>query len=138
MMIGTTAEWFNTSAFQQLQPNGQPQRFGNEGRNVVEGPGFTQWDVAAIKNFRIRESKTLQFRAEFFNIFNQTNYRLPNNDINSRNFGKILGALDPRLIPSNSCSRARRASPLSNAGIASGFAVIFGLLSRGTSRPVDW
>ena len=94
----TTAEWFNTSAFQQLQPNGQPQRFGNEGRNIVEGPGFTQWDVAAIKNFRIRESKTLQFRAEFFNIFNQTNYRLPNNDINSPNFGKIQGALDPRLI----------------------------------------
>jgi hypothetical protein len=94
----TTAEWFNTSAFQQLQPNGQPQRFGNEGRNIVEGPGFTQWDVAASKNFRIRESKTLQFRGEFFNIFNQTNYRLPNNDINSPNFGKIQGALDPRLI----------------------------------------
>jgi hypothetical protein len=98
MMIGATAEWFNTSAFQQLQPNGQPQRFGNEGRNIVEGPGLTEWDVAAIKNFRIHESKTLQFRAEFFNVFNQTNYRLPNNDINSRNFGKIQGVLDPRLI----------------------------------------
>jgi hypothetical protein len=60
--------------------------------------GFTKWDVAAIKNFRIRESKTLQFRAEFFNIFNQTNCRLPNNDINSPNFGKIQGALDPGLI----------------------------------------
>jgi hypothetical protein len=94
----TTAEWFHTSAFQQLQHNDQPQRFGKEGRNIVEGPGFTQWDVAAIKNFRIRESKTLQFRAEFFNIFNQTNYHLPNNDINSPNFGKIQGALDPRLI----------------------------------------
>jgi len=94
----TTAEWFNTGAFQQLQPGGQPARFGNEGRNVVEGPGFTQWDFSAIKNFRIRESTSLQFRAEFFNIFNQTNYRLPNNDINSPNFGKIQGALDPRLI----------------------------------------
>ncbi len=93
----TTAEWFNTAAFQQLRP-GQPQRFGNEGRNVVEGPGFKQWDVSAIKNFRIRENKTLQFRAEFFNVFNQTNYRLPNNDINSPNFGKIQGSLDPRLI----------------------------------------
>jgi hypothetical protein len=94
----TTAEWFNTGAFQQLQPGGQAARFGNEGRNVVEGPGFTQWDFSAIKNFRIRESTSLQFRAEFFNIFNQTNYRLPNNDINSPNFGKIQGALDPRLV----------------------------------------
>ena len=94
----TTAEWFNTSAFQQLQPNGQPERFGNEGRNIVEGPGFAQWDFSAIKNFRIRESKTLQFRAELFNIFNESNYRLPNNDINSPNFGRIQGALDPRLV----------------------------------------
>ena len=46
----TTAEWFNTGAFQQLQPGGQAARFGNEGRNVVEGPGFTQWDFSAIKN----------------------------------------------------------------------------------------
>ena len=56
---------------------------------MIEGPGFTQWDLSAIKNIRIRESTSLQFRAEFFNIFNQTNYRLPNNDINSPNFGKI-------------------------------------------------
>jgi hypothetical protein len=94
----TTAEWFNTAAFQQLQPNGQAARFGNEGRNVVEGPGFAQWDFSALKNFRVTESKSLQFRAEFFNVFNHANDRLPNNDINSPNFGKIQGALDPRLI----------------------------------------
>jgi hypothetical protein len=82
----TTAEWFNTSGFQQLQPNGQPERFGDEGRNIVEGPGFAQWDFSAAKNFRFSESKTLQFRTEFFSIKQTT---APNNDINSPNFRKI-------------------------------------------------
>ncbi len=96
----TTAQWFNKSAFQQLFPvnDGPTQFFGNEGRNVVEGPGLSVWDFSALKNIRIRESKSVQFRAEFFNLFNHANYTLPNNDISSPNFGKIQGALNPRLI----------------------------------------
>jgi len=93
-------QWFNTAAFQQLtqDPNSPVQQFGNAGRNIVQGPGFQQWDFSALKNIRIAEAKELQFRAEFFNIFNHPNFRLPDSDINSRTFGQIQEALPPRLV----------------------------------------
>src|SRR5579884_843115 len=52
--------------------------FGNEGRNSFRAPGLWQWDLAADKNFRIFESTQLQFRSEFFNVLNHTNFGLPN------------------------------------------------------------
>jgi hypothetical protein len=95
----TPQEWFNTGAFQRLNLAQTPAGvYGTEGRNVVEGPGFAQWDFSAFKDFRVTESKTLQFRAEFFNLFNRTNFRLPNSDISSPTFGQIQQALAPRLV----------------------------------------
>ena len=92
-------EWFNVAAFQQLDPGANAGQFGTEGRNVVEGPGFSNWDFSALKNFRVTEGKNLQFRAEFFNLFNHPNFLLPNNDIsNTGTFGKITGARDGRLV----------------------------------------
>jgi carboxypeptidase family protein len=95
----TVQEWFNTNAFQRLDLSTTPAgAYGTEGRNVVEGPGLAQWDFSAFKTIRITESKNLQLRAEFFNIFNRTNFRLPNSDISSPTFGQIQAALQPRLI----------------------------------------
>ncbi len=95
----TVQQWFNTSAFQRLDLSTTPAGvYGSEGRNVVQGPGFAQWDFSTIKNIRVAESKGLQFRAEFFNLFNRTNFRLPNTDISSATFGQIQQALSPRLI----------------------------------------
>jgi hypothetical protein len=95
----TVAEWFNTGAFQRLDLVTTPAGvYGNEGRNVVEGPGLTQWDFSAFKNILFTESKSLQFRAELFNIFNRSNFRLPNGDISSPTFGQIQQALSPRLV----------------------------------------
>jgi hypothetical protein len=95
----TVQEWFNTSAFQRLDLTTTPAGvYGTEGRNVVEGPGLAQWDFSAFKGIRITESKSLQFRAEFFNLFNRANFRLPNGDISSTTFGQIQQALSPRLI----------------------------------------
>ena len=95
----TVAEWFNTSAFQRIDHSTTPAGvYGTEGRNVVQGPGFTNWDFSAFKNIGLTESKTLQFRAEFFNLFNRANFRLPNSDISSPTFGQIQQALSPRLI----------------------------------------
>jgi hypothetical protein len=96
----TVQQWFNTGAFQRLipLPDGPVQLFGHEGRNVVQGPGYQQWDFSAFKNIPLRESKSLQFRAEFFNTFNHPNFRLPNNDIGSPNFGQISEALPGRLV----------------------------------------
>ena len=63
-----------------------------------KGPGYANWDFSAFKNFRITESKELQFRAEFFNFLNHPNFRLPDSDINSPTFDQILTAQTPRLI----------------------------------------
>ena len=84
----TVAQWFNTSAFQRLDLTTTPAGvYGTEGRNVVQGPGLAQWDFSAFKNIQLTESKSLQFRAEFFNLFNRTNFELPNSDISSPTFG---------------------------------------------------
>ncbi len=94
--VHTANCWFNTAAFQQAQPG----TFGNLGRNTMSGPAFHQWDFSALKNIPLREGINLQLRAEFFNIFNNVNFELPNNDINSGpgNFGKILAAQPGRIV----------------------------------------
>jgi len=90
--------WFNAGAFQQLDPVANAGQFGTAGRNIVQGPGYANWDFSAMKNFRLAESKQLQFRAEFFNILNHTNFRLPDSDISSPTFNHILAAQPPRLV----------------------------------------
>jgi len=74
--------------------------FGNAGRNIARGPAFNQLDFAANKSFRLPfENARLQFRAEFFNIFNHTNFIPPNSNLSSgASFGRITNAYDPRLI----------------------------------------
>jgi len=95
----TPQEWFNVNAFQSLPQSTTPAGvYGSEGRNVVQGPGFAQWDFSAFKDIRLTESKDLQFRAEFFNIFNRANFQLPVSDISSSTFGQIHNALQPRLV----------------------------------------
>jgi hypothetical protein len=71
--------------------------FGNVGRNTLLGPAFQQWDFSAIKMIPIGETMNLQLRAEFFNIFNNVNFVLPNNDISSPNFGQIQAAQPGRV-----------------------------------------
>lgn len=73
-------------------------RFGNLGRNVFHGPGFGNWDFSLIKRTKVMEEQELEFRAEFFNIFNQAEFLNPNGSIGSRNFGQISSTRDPRLI----------------------------------------
>jgi len=99
----TAQEWFNIKAFQQLQPDplGRFEVFGNEGRNVVQGPGYVNWDASAFKNIRLTESKELQFRGELFNVLNHTNFRLPVSDIEdlqAGTFGQIQSDVSPRVI----------------------------------------
>jgi hypothetical protein len=96
----TPQEWMNVDAFQQLQPDplGRFQVFGDEGRNVVDGPGYANWDLSAFKNIPVLESKQFQFRGEIFNFFNHTNLRLPVSDISSPNFGQIQQDVSPRVI----------------------------------------
>jgi hypothetical protein len=68
--------------------------FGTLGRDTFRGPGFHNFDVALIKDtpFGRRgnaELGTLEFRAEFFNVFNIVNFGLPNNIVTGSGFGMI-------------------------------------------------
>jgi hypothetical protein len=66
--------YLNGIAFTQPEPG----TFGNLGRNAIFGPKFWNVDFALAKSTRIYERLSLQFRAEFFNIFNHPNFALPN------------------------------------------------------------
>src|SRR5579884_2269991 len=88
-------EWFNTAAFALPAP----YTFGNEGRNNLTGPPLKNLDFIAYKDFLFTERLRLQFRSEFFNIFNHANFGLPNNYVQSASFGVITGtATAPREI----------------------------------------
>ncbi len=52
-------------------------RFGTAGRNILIGPGLRNWDISLIKNNRLGERYNIQFRAEFFNAFNNVNFNNP-------------------------------------------------------------
>lgn len=72
--------------------------FGNLGRNAFRAPNFEQWDLAVNKDIPIHESIRLQFRSEFFNILNHTNFGVPNQQSNSASFGTITSAYPARQI----------------------------------------
>jgi hypothetical protein len=74
--------------------------FGTLGRNVVYGFGLKQTNLVVAKNFPLgfREGARLQFRGEFYNVFNQTNFTAPNTDLSSANFGRVASTLDPRFV----------------------------------------
>jgi hypothetical protein len=78
-------EWFNTAAFAEPAA----YTFGNEGRNNLTGPPFKNLDFSAYKDFILAERFTLQFRSEFFDIFNHANFGLPDNTVTDPNFGQI-------------------------------------------------
>ena len=89
----TVDRFFDTACF--VAP---PDRFGNAGRSTVIGPGINSWDLAMFKAFRIRESVSLQFRAEFFNAFNHPDWGIPGRDVGAGGLGLINSASDPRII----------------------------------------
>ncbi|HXE90166.1 MAG TPA: carboxypeptidase-like regulatory domain-containing protein [Terriglobales bacterium] len=96
------AQWrFPTGSVFSAPPLGSP---GNLGRNTFVGPNLWVWDPSVFKNFKITERVGLQFRAEFFNAFNRTNFQLPgaqgagNNEIRRANFGKSGGTFNPRNL----------------------------------------
>jgi len=97
---GNRFQWFNTAAFTDAIGH-----FGTAGRGVVLGPGLQNWDLAAIRNFKITERSHLQFRGEFFNAFNHTNFTSTSScstgvcmNVDSSNFGKLLATHNPRTI----------------------------------------
>ena len=91
---------FNPAAFTDppSDPNtGAVLRQGNLGRNALRGFGAWQWDFAAHRDFPIRESVKLQFRAEMFNVLNHPNFGPPNSIIGFPNFGQSTQMLGQSL-----------------------------------------
>ena len=83
--------WFNTSAF-SMPPFGS---FGNAPRNLLEGPGYRNLNLAVTKLVPIGDAR-LQLRLEMFNVFNRDNFDLPDAFLGSPTFGRILSAGPPR------------------------------------------
>jgi Carboxypeptidase regulatory-like domain len=91
----TLGEWFNTSCFSIPAPG----ELGNASRTPVSGPHFINTDFSVIKHFPIRESIRLDFRAEFFNLWNHAQFGLPAPDIQSPTFGVVNSTVNnPRVM----------------------------------------
>ena len=88
------AKWFTTESFKVARTG----TFGNAGRNILRGPGNFNIDFSAHKSFRFTERWNLQYRAEFFNVLNNTNLNNPGTTVTSGSFGRITGAGAPRII----------------------------------------
>jgi hypothetical protein len=69
--------YLNPLAFQQPAFG----TFGDLGRNAIFGPGYNNFDFSITKNTQLKDRLGLQFRAEFFNIFNHPNFALPNHNL---------------------------------------------------------
>jgi hypothetical protein len=89
--------YFDPTAFVQPSAVGD---FGQLGRNIIRGPKQIDTDLSIIKSIPVTESQRLEFRAEFFNLFNNVNFANPVNIISpSVNFGSIVSTTTgPRVI----------------------------------------
>jgi hypothetical protein len=71
--------------------------FGNSNQRFFHGPGFLNTDLGAAKRIPITESMAIEFRAEFFNVFNHTQFSNPSGNISSSRFGVVSSANAPRI-----------------------------------------
>ena len=90
----TVDRFFQTTCF-QIQ---SPIRYGNAGRATVTGPVIQNIDFGLFKNTAITERIQTQFRAEFFNVLNHSQWLPPNRFVDQASFGVISSARDPRII----------------------------------------
>lgn len=91
----TTAEWFNKAAFQV------PAQFtyGTFPRNSLRSDWYKDVDLSIFRDFTITESKRLEFRAEFFNAFNNVVWGTPDSTLGDPTFGQVTGVANtPRQI----------------------------------------
>ncbi|MGB9485726.1 MAG: hypothetical protein WCD04_06410, partial [Terriglobia bacterium] len=96
----TPSRWFNTDAlvappifYDNLGAYSIP---GNEGRNVITGPGLASWDMSLQRQARLNERLNLVFRSDFFNLTNHPNFDRPGLIFGTSNFGNISSAENSR------------------------------------------
>ena len=98
----STTGWFDKTAFTDPPSSTATEgggRYGNSGRNIIEGPGLANVDLSVFKEFQVHENVQLQFRGEFFNAFNRVNFLYPDSSNNAiwQTGGLITKALPPRI-----------------------------------------
>jgi hypothetical protein len=76
--------------------------YGNMGRNVLRGPGINDWDISLMKNFKLTESKSIQFQSNFFNAFNHTQFFGPTLGAGSLGGSSQFGEVSTDSTPSSS------------------------------------
>ncbi len=87
--IGNVDLWFDTGAFVAVP------RFGNLGRNVIIGPGFSNVDFSLLKNTKLNERVSLEFRAEAFDLLNHPSFGQPGRVVSTPGFGSITNTRFP-------------------------------------------
>jgi hypothetical protein len=94
--------WFNTNAFVPppifTDAQGTYSIPGNEGRNVITGPGLATGDATVERHFRLTEKLNLVFRTDFFNFTNRPNFNRPGLIVGTSQFGEISSAGNSRQI----------------------------------------
>lgn len=89
--------YFDPTAF--VAPPAGGTSFGTLGRNIIPGPKQINTDLSIMKSIPVTESQKFEFRAEFFNLFNNVNWANPINTLNSANVGAIVATTTgPRVI----------------------------------------
>lgn len=88
----------------QLFFNPQAGSIGGLQRRILSGPWYQNYNFAILKDTRITERQSIQFRADFYNIFNHPNFFVGDQNVNSANFGRITqmfysaDGVGPRLL----------------------------------------
>ena len=91
--IGSIARWFDTDVF-AVPALGT---FGNAGRGLVRGPGISNFDMSFSKRVSFTERVSIQFRGEFFNLFNHPQFSGVGTTVGAGTFGQVVSARDPRI-----------------------------------------
>jgi hypothetical protein len=74
-----------------------PLSYGNVVKGSFVGPQYADWDVSIMRYFPVHEALQFQFRAEYFNVLNHTNFGDPTASVTNGAFGRITSASDPRI-----------------------------------------
>jgi hypothetical protein len=90
----SVTRYFNTAAFAPAPDT----RRGNSGVGLIESPSLFLWDLSIRKEFSATERIKIRFQADLFNLLNHANFRVPNTDSSSRDFGTISSAGPGRNI----------------------------------------
>jgi hypothetical protein len=88
-------QWFQTSCF----PQPAAGRIGDSGRNVLVGPGLSNFDLSAFKRFPFGEARWVQFRTDFFGAFNHPQFSVGQTQaVSASTYGQVTSAGGSRVI----------------------------------------